>query len=213
MHHDGVAQCFHIDRGALDLGVLVAGQGLLDGSRVEHGNRCPAVRAGMIVANIHRRTATIAADSADASRQGADFGRHQLANETLFDHKLAEGRKPAVFLQAAMVVELAAMLDVVDAMQQAFVAARAMQWVAQGQALVVAVFMQQFEELDDTARRDLYTLEIIEPDALAGKAQVEHDFAMMQPLETVLAHGLLAGGAGDRFHRGLVGCSAWQGEL
>ncbi len=50
-----------------------------------------------------------------------------------------------MFLQAAVVIELATVLGVVDAMQQFFPAARAMHRLAQGLALIVAVLVQQFE--------------------------------------------------------------------
>ena len=73
---------------------------------------------------------------------------------------------------------------------------------AQVMPVRIAVFVDQLEQLDDAARCDLHTFKFVEPDALAGVAQVENDFAMMQPLEAVLAHGLLAGRAGCRFHGG-----------
>jgi hypothetical protein len=44
-----------------------------------------------------------------------------------------------MFLQAAVVIELPAVLGVVDAVQQPFIATRTMQRVAQGLAQVVAV--------------------------------------------------------------------------
>ena len=104
-------------------------------------------------------------------------------------------------LQAAVVVELAAMPGDIETVQQLFVAARAGERVAQGQALSVAVFVDQLEQLDDAARRDLRAFEFVEPDRLAGEAEVEDDFAMLHPLEAVLDHGLAAGRAGRRFHR------------
>ena len=75
------------------------------------------------------------------------------------------------------------------------------------------MFVEQFEQLDDTARRDLYAFEIVEPDSLAGKTQVEHDFTMMQALEALFAHGLLTGWAGDRLHCGMGEAAVCSAEL
>ena len=111
-----------------------------------------------------------------------------------------------MLLQAAMVIELAAMLADVQSVQQPFIAARAVQRVAQRQALNVAVVMDQLEQFDDAARRDLRAFEVVEPDTLAREAEIEHDFAMMQALEALLEHGLAAGRTGCRFHRE-HGCS------
>lgn len=77
-------------------------------------------------------------------------------------------------LQAAVVGEPAALGGVED-VQQLFVAARAAERLGQRQALVVAMLVDQLEQLDDAAWRDLVALEAVEPDALAGEAKVEFD--------------------------------------
>ncbi len=125
----------------------------------------------------------------------------ELSDEALFDHELGERGEAPVLLQAAVIIEFAAMPGDIQPVQQLFVAARAVQRVAQGQALGVAVFVDQLEQLDDAARRDLHAFKVVEPDALARKAEIEHDFAVMQTLEALLDHDLPAGGAGGRFHR------------
>ena len=69
----------------------------------------------------------------------------KLPHEALFDHELGKGGEAAVFLQATVIVELAAVLGDIQAVQQAFVAARALERLAKRNALVVAVFVQQLE--------------------------------------------------------------------
>src|SRR5574343_1282062 len=200
-HHDRVAERFDVARRAADFGILKAAERLLDGARVEDGDRRPAVAAGVVPADIDRGAAAHAANDADLGRQFVDFGRVELADEALFDHELGKGREAAVFLQAAMVVEAAAVLGDIQAVQQALVAARAVQRIAQRLARVVVVLVQQFEQPDDAAGRDLHAFKFIEPDALAGKAQIEDDLAVMQALEALLGHRLPAGRAGRRLHQ------------
>ena len=105
-----------------------------------------------------------------------------------------------MLLQAAVVIELAAGFDDIEAMQQPVVAARAVERLAQRLARSIAMLMEQTEQADDAARCDLQTLVFIKPDPLAGKAQVKNDLAAKCALEAVLGHCLLAGGAGGRLH-------------
>ncbi len=74
-HDDGVTQRFHVDRRSFDLGLLIAGQRLFDGGRVEDGNRRAAMGAGVILADVDRRAAAAAADGGDLDGQFADLGR------------------------------------------------------------------------------------------------------------------------------------------
>ena len=80
-----------------------------------------------------------------------------------------------------------------------------MQRVAQGLVLGVAVFVDQLEQFDDAARRDLHAFEIVEPDGLTVEAEIEHNLAVVQPLEALLGHDFPAGWAGRRFHHMSVG--------
>ena len=68
-----------------------------------------------------------------------NFGRVELADEALFDHELCKGGETPVFLQAAVIVELAAVFGHIEAMQELFTAARAFQRVAQRRTLIVVV--------------------------------------------------------------------------
>ena len=180
--------------------MLVAAERLFDGGRVEDGDRRPAVAAGVVAADIDRGAAAHASNDADLGREFVDFGEVELADEAFLDHELGEGGETAVFLQAAVVVELAAVFGHIEAMQQLFTAARAFQRVAQGRALIVVVFMQQFEQFDGAARGDLHAFKLVEPDALAVETEIKDDGAMQQALEGLLDHRLLAGGAGRGFH-------------
>ena len=62
---------------------------------------------------------------------GADLGCGQLPNKAFFDHELGESRESPVLLQATMVVEAPTSLGQIQPMQQFFVAARAVQRIAQ----------------------------------------------------------------------------------
>jgi hypothetical protein len=70
-----------------------------------------------------------------------------------------------------------------------------LQDISPGLALVVVVLVQQPEEFEDTGWGHLGALEVIKPDALAGKADIERDFAMQLALEAVRCHGRATGGA------------------
>src|SRR5574343_676766 len=109
-HHDRVTERFDVARRAADFGVLKAAQRLLDGARVEDGDRRPAVAAGVVPADIDRGAAAHEANDADLGRKRIDFGRVELANEAFFDHELGKDREATVFLQTAVVVEAAAVL-------------------------------------------------------------------------------------------------------
>ena len=71
-HDDGVTQRFDVVyRRPFDLGLPIAGQRLFDGGRVEDGDRRAAMGAGVILADIDRRAATVAADGADPGGEDA----------------------------------------------------------------------------------------------------------------------------------------------
>ena len=176
--------------------MAVAGERLFDGLGIEDGDRRLAMRAGMVAPDIDRCAAAGTAHVADFRRQAVDLGCGQLAHEALFDHELGEGREPSMLLQATVIVEAPAGVGDVEAVQQPVAAARAGERVAQWQPRGIAVLVDQFEQGDDPARGDLATLELVKPDAVARKAQVENNFAVVLAFETVLGHGLAAGGAG-----------------
>ena len=105
-----------------------------------------------------------------------------------------------MLLQAAVVIEFAAMLGDIQTVQQLVAATWAFQWITQGDALIVVVFMNQLEQFENPAWRDLGALIFIKPDALTGKTQIEHNFAVQQAFKTMFAHHLAARRAGCRFH-------------
>ena len=150
--------------------------------------------AGIFAANIDRRATSGAADDLNLFCHFLDFGAVELADEAFFRHEGGEGVEAAVLFRAAVVGEVA-IARTVEAVQQPFVTAWALQDVAPRLSLVVMVFVQQAKELEDPRRGQLGTLEIIEPDALAGKTDIERDFAMQLALEAVGGHGCPAGGA------------------
>ena len=100
-----------------------------------------------------------------------------------------------MFLQAALVGEAAAFGDVEHG-EQRVVAARALQPGRVWRAHFVAVRVDQLEQLDDPAWADLVALELVEPDALAGEAEVEVDMAAVASWQLEVRHRLPAGRAG-----------------
>jgi hypothetical protein len=152
------------------------------------------VVAGVFAANIDRRATSGAADDLNLFCHFLDFGAIELADEAFFRHEGREGVEAAVLSRAAVVGEVA-IARAVEAVPQPFVTARALQDVSPGLALVVVVLVQQPEEFEDAGRGQLGTLEVIEPDALAGKTDIERDFAMQLALEAVGCHGRATGGA------------------
>jgi hypothetical protein len=106
-----------------------------------------------------------------------DFGAVELANEALFDHERRVGAVAAVVLRAAAVGETTA-ARTIEASEQALAAAWTVQRVAPGLALVGMVLVQQAKKFEDAGRCQLGALELVEPDALAGKADVEGDLAV-----------------------------------
>jgi len=67
------------------------------------------------------------------------------------------------------------------------------------------VLVQQPEQLHHGRRRKLEVLVAVEPDALAGKAQVERLRAALVGGELVRFHGLAAGGARGQVLHGTGG--------
>jgi hypothetical protein len=55
-------------------------------------------------------------------------------------------------------------------------------------AQLIVVFVQQAEKFEDAGRGQLRTFEIVEPDALAGKTDIQGDFAMQLTFEAVDLH-------------------------
>jgi hypothetical protein len=100
-----------------------------------------------------------------------------------------------MLLRAAVIGEMA-VARAVEAVEQCFLAARAVQDVTPGLALIVVVLVQQAEELEDAGWRQLSAFEIVEPDALAGKADIKGDFAVQLALEAVSLHWRATGRAG-----------------
>jgi hypothetical protein len=151
---------------------VVAGERRLDRFLIEDGDRRRTVAADRFGADVDRRAAAGTVDRADARGKRLDLHRRQLADEALLDHELGEDRETPVFLQAALVGEAAALGDV-EHREQRVVAARTVQPGRVRHAHFVAVRVDQLEQLDDPAGTDLVALEFVEPDALAGEAEVE----------------------------------------
>ena len=180
--------------GCLTGGLAVALQGLVHRLGVEQCQGRPAVRAGVVVAYVHRAPAAGAGDAAHAPRQGLDLERGEVAHKALFDHEGAKGGEAPVPCRAA-VGDVAPALGQVVALDQVFAAMRAAQPVGQGVVRVAMVFMQQREELQHGGRRQARVLLRVEPQALAGKAQIQLQHAAVGGGKAALVGRLAAGGA------------------
>lgn len=99
-----------------------------------------------------------------------------------------------MLLRAAVIGEMA-IAGTVKAMQQALVAARTLQCIAPRLAQLIVVFVQQAEKFEDAGWGQLRTFKIVEPDALAGKTDIQGDFAMQLTFEAVDLHRCPAGRA------------------
>ena len=110
---------------------------------------------------------------ADACSQSCKFGWRKLANKTLFDHELREGRESSVILQAAVIGKTTVTYQV-ESDNQPVPAARTTQGGRMRLALVAAVRMDQLEQIDDSAGIDLDAFERVEPDTLAGEAKIKN---------------------------------------
>ena len=60
------------------------------------------------------------------------------------------------------------------------------------QPLVVAVLLDQFEQFDDTARGELRAFVFVEPDALAGEANIKRQRGEITPRQNQPRHRQMA---------------------
>ena len=173
---------------------------LFDGIGVQNGNGCPAMGAGVVVADIDWRSATVAADGADTGGECGDFCRGQLPDKALFDHERRKGREAPMPLRAA-VGDVAAGAHHVSALHQTALAARAIQVAGQRALGIVAMRVQVAEQIDHALRRHAQVLVAIEPDAVAGVAQVEFEHGAVVPADGLRLHRRAAGRAGGGARR------------
>ena len=136
--------------------------------------------ASVLGADVDRRAATRAMNGADACGQGFYFCRNKLAYKPLFDHELREGRETAMILQAAVVGKATTAHDIMYRNQRV-----PAMWAMQGggmlTARVIAVCVDQLEQVDDAPRADQSTFKRIEPDALAGEANIKRQRGKITP--------------------------------
>ena len=179
----------------------VAFQRFFHGLRVNQRERGAAVRAGVVFANVHRRTAAGAVDGVHAPGQIIHLRAREVAHKALFDHERRKRAEAPVLLRAA-VHHVAAAAHHVERRRQRSHAARAGQLALQGAALVRAVLVQQRKQLHHGLGAELEVFAVVKPDALARKANVQLHHAMAQPMvvavEPMGLHGQAARGAQGR---------------
>ena len=170
-------------------------QGLLHRLRIEQRERRQAMGAGMLAPDVDRRAAAGAVDGGHAPRQVLDLGPGHLAHEALLDHEGREAREAAVALRAA-VGHVAAAAHHVEALAQRAPAMRAGQRCVQRAMGVVAVLVEQLEQFQHGGRRQARAFLRVEPQALAGEADVQLGRHAGVGGEAAHLHGLAAGRAG-----------------
>ena len=148
--------------------------------------------AGRVCADVDRCAAACTVNNANAIGQFADLDRIQLAYEALLDHELAENGKSAMRILAAVVGKFAALGDIQHT-HQPFVAAWAIQQVWNLQAQIVAVVVNQFEQIDDSCRRNLLAFKTVQPYSLTGETEVEFDILADLPRQCQRVHFIAAG--------------------
>ena len=149
----------------------------------------------MVLTQIHRGAAAAAMDDPQCAGQCLNLGWRQRAYEAFFHHEGREGAEMPVLTGAAM-NRIGAADGAVGATHQRLPAARAGHVFLQRKLRIITVGVQGAKERQHAIGREQQVLAPVEPDAMTGKAQVQHDLGVMLPAQPQRPHRGAAGGAG-----------------
>ena len=184
---EGRGDALRIDGGAARLGRGQLGDGLRDGIGIEHRHRRAAIAARGVARQVDRRAAAGTPHLRHALAEPGDFRPGEAAHEILLAQELHEARQPAVALRAAVIGDAVRALHVEGELERAR-AVRAGEPLGHRPHRAVALLVDQSEQLDHRAGRELGAFVLVEPDDLAIEAHVEAQLAEDGAAEAARVH-------------------------